>query len=165
MKLSKADAKTLVELLIKAGKDVGYSVRAKHISASDTDWDIIFFDIQHLDDKDFDEVCKYIDEFNSSDINSALSDLNSALKDGIEALENYDKNKKRMSECPYIVGNECDIDRHMAFFDKAELLDKVAEKLKARHYYMETEEGWGGYTVTDKDIDEVIAEMKAGVKE
>lgn len=68
-----------------------------------------------------------------------------------------------MSECPYIVDNECDIDRCNAFFDKVELLDKVAEKLKARHYYMETEEGWGDYTVSDKDIDEVIAELKAEV--
>lgn len=90
MKLSKLDTKTLVDLLIKAGKDIEYSVRAKHIAASDTDGDIICFDIQHLDDKDFDEVCKYIDEFNSPDINSALSDLNSALKDGIDKLKAYD---------------------------------------------------------------------------
>lgn len=48
---------------------------------------------------------------------------------------------------------------------KSDLLDKVVEKLKERLYYMETEEGWGGYTVTDKDIDEVIAEMKAEVSE
>lgn len=47
----------------------------------------------------------------------------------------------------------------------SELLNKVAEKLKERHYYMETEEGWGGFTVTDKDIDEVIAEMKVEVSE
>lgn len=33
-----------------------------------------------------------------------------------------------MNECPYIVGNKCDIDRCNAFFDKADLLDKVMQK-------------------------------------
>lgn len=90
MKLSKADAKTLVELLIKAGKDIEYSAKAKHISVSDRNGDIMNFDIQHLDDKDFDEVCKYIDDFNCIDINSALSDLKSVLKESIDKLEEYD---------------------------------------------------------------------------
>lgn len=145
MKLSKADAKTLVELLIKAGKDVGYSVRAKHISASDTDWDIIFFDIKHLDDKDFDEVCKYIDEFNSSDINSALSDLNSALKDGIEALENYDKNKQKLVEieggviadieallpkCDREGGYKCTLSHVDCYDCMNKSLDKITERIK-----------------------------------
>ena len=29
----------------------------------------------------------------------------------------------RMNKCPYIVGNECDIDRYNTFFDRAELSD------------------------------------------
>lgn len=90
MKLSKSDTKTLVELLIKAGKDIEYNAKAKHIAASDTDEDIMCFDIQHLSDKDFNEVCAYIDEFNNTDINSALSDLNDTLKEQIDKLEAYD---------------------------------------------------------------------------
>lgn len=71
-----------------------------------------------------------------------------------------------MSECPYIVGNECDIDRYNAFFDKAKLLDKVLEKIKDCSYDMYSDISPYPETVVDmEDIDLIICGLKAEVEE
>ena len=77
------------------------------------------------------------------------------------------KQCERISNCPFgiqdcesIISTCDEFSFDLAEHD-SELLDKAAEKLKERLWYTETEEGWDGYTVSDKDIDEVIEEMKA----
>lgn len=69
-----------------------------------------------------------------------------------------------MNKCPYIVGNECDIDRCNAFFDKAELLDRVAEKIKDK--YPKEITGCGMRVTIDirEEIDDIIEDMKAEVE-
>lgn len=106
-----------------------------------------------------DDAIKYLSEKQKHDLDSILLTINIRREKEGKPINNYLVINK---DEPYakiiqdiIINSEHDSD----------LLDKVAEKLKARHYYMETEEGWGGYTVTDKDIDEVIAELKAEVEE
>lgn len=66
--------------------------------------------------------------------------------------------KKQIDDCDRYKSVECPLEKH-----DADLLDKVAKKLKAKYppYFNEF-----GITVNDtlqKDIDEVIAEMKAEV--
>ena len=81
-----------------------------------------------------------------------------------------------MNECPYIVGNECDIDRCNAFFDKADLLDKVAEIFpKSFCTYCNQDACEGGMVGTIQEcetirmikdvIDGIIEDMKAEVEE
>lgn len=61
-----------------------------------------------------------------------------------------------MSECPYIVGNECDIDRCNAFFDKAKLLDKVMQKWRT----IIDDDGVMYKVVFLKDIEDMKAEIE-----
>lgn len=78
-----------------------------------------------------------------------------------------------MSECPYIVGNECDIDRCNAFFDKAKLLDKVAERIKSGCTCPDYSCGitfnkdcanCSNYMIDYPSVIEIIEEMKAEVE-
>ena len=61
-----------------------------------------------------------------------------------------------MNECPYIVGNECDIDRCNAFFNKAKLLDKVMQKQRT----IIDDDGVMYRVVFLKDIEELKAEVE-----
>lgn len=85
-----------------------------------------------------------------------------------------------MSECPYIVGNECDIAKceefHVSRKEKIELLDKVADRIpKEFCTYCNQEACDGGMVGTIQEcqtirmmkdvLDEVIAELKAEIKE
>lgn len=42
----------------------------------------------------------------------------------------------------------------------AKTLDELLERLLAKRYYTETEEGWSGYTVEESDIRDIIEQMK-----
>lgn len=74
-----------------------------------------------------------------------------------------------MSECPYIVGNECDIAKceefHVSRKEKIELLDKVLEKIKDCSYEMYSDISPYPETVVDmEDIDLIICGLKAEVE-
>lgn len=65
-----------------------------------------------------------------------------------------------MSECPYIVGNECDIAKceefHVSRKEKIELLDKVMQKWRT----IIDEDGVMYRVVFLKDIEEMKAEVE-----
>lgn len=79
-----------------------------------------------------------------------------------------------MSECPYIVGNECDIAKceefHVSRKEKIELLDKVAKKIRENSglHYVDCDGYFGGIAElifkVDDYLDDIIEEMKAEVK-
>lgn len=60
-----------------------------------------------------------------------------------------------MNECPYIVGNKCDIDRCNTFFDKADLLDKVMQKQRT----IIDDDGVMHKVVLVKDIEDMKTEV------